>query len=184
VKEVDAVRDILSRLTGASFQVTNTPDDFQNQSLHPIWFVKCTDPAQARTVPHVNEAWKQQDSSIWLESIPLGDTIEWIEVAYGDEAAARSLDVNYSDFATKEFQAKFGRDYPLVYQRIQTYAEVASRVSKARKVSIELRNSGSKGIVVFTFVTKISDPKSKMLSKKITAAVEAMKDAYAQAMQV
>ena len=184
MKEVDAVRDTLSSLTGASFEITNTPDDFQSQSLHPAWFVKCTNLAQARTVPHVNEAWKQQDGSIWLESMPLGDTIDWIEVAYGDEAAAQSLDVNYSDFGTKEFQAKFGREYPLVYQRIQTYAEVASRVSKARKVSVELKNSGSKGIVVFTFVTKIVDPKSTTLSKKITAAVEAMKDAYAQAMQV
>jgi hypothetical protein len=183
-KESEVVQETLSTITGVNFEATNTPDDFKNQSLHPRWFVKCVDTSRARDIPYVNEAWRQEDGTIWLESLPLGDTIDWIEVAYGEEAAARSLDVNYSDFGTKEFQTGFGSEYPLVYQRIQTYVEVAARVSRTRKVHVELRNSGSKGIVVFTFATKIMVSSTKTLGKKVEAGVEALKEAYAQTMQV
>jgi len=104
-KEAEAVSEILSSLTGARFEVSNTPDDFRNQSINPRWFVMCKGMRQARGIPYVNEAWKQHDGTIWLESLPLGDTIDWIEVAYGEEAAAKSIDVNYSDFGSKKFQA-------------------------------------------------------------------------------
>jgi hypothetical protein len=183
-KEAELVRETISKLTGADFEVSNTPDDFRNQSINPRWFVKCRDMTQARNIPHVNEAWKQQDGTIWLESLPLGDTIDWIEAAYGEESAAKSIDVNYSDFGSKKFQEEFGGEYPLVYQRIQTYEEVAGRVSKVRKLHIELRNSGSKGIVVFTFAAKFADTDVKSLGKKIEDCVEALREAYTEAMQV
>lgn len=184
MNEAEAVREVLSSITQVHFEVTNVPDDFQTQSLHARWFIQCLDTKEARAVPHVNKAWQQEDGSVWLESLPLGDTIDWIEVAYGEEAAARSLDTNYSDFGTKDFQAGFGNTFPLVYQRIQTYAEVASRISKEKKVHLELRNNGSKGIVVFTFVSKIGLHDSKTLSTKVEASVEALKEAYTRAMQV
>jgi hypothetical protein len=183
-KEAEAVRETLSKLTGAKFELSNTPDDFRNLSINPRWFVRCKEMVKARNIPYVNEAWKQQDGAIWLESLPLGDTIDWIEAAYGEEAAAKSIDVNYSDFGSKKFQAEFSSEYPLVYQRIQTYEEVAERVSKLWKVHVELRNSGSKGIVVFTFAAKFTDPDAKSLSKKIETGVGALKEAYTQAMQV
>jgi hypothetical protein len=182
-KEAESVKEMLSKLVGSVFEVSNTPDDFQNQSIHPRWFLKCNDRSQANNTPYVNEAWKQPDGTVWLESAPLGDTIDWIEMAYGEEAAAKSIDVNYSDFVSKEFQETFGREYPLVYQRIQQYSEIATQVSSARKVQIELRNSGSKGIVVFTFAAKMKDVEAKSLEKKLSANVEALKDAYTQSMQ-
>lgn len=138
----------------------------------------------SRNIPFVNEVWRDEDDEIWLESLPLGDTIDWIEVAYGEEAAAMSIDVNYSDFGSKEFQKRFEREYPLVYQRIQRYEEVADGVSKSRKVNLELRKSGSKGIVVFTFAAKVTKPEIKSLTRKIESSVDALKEAYGQAMQV
>ena len=182
-KEVDTVVEVLSRLTGASFVVADS-SDIQAKLPRPKWVVRCTDMRQGRRIPYVNEAWKQKDGSLWLASLPLGDTIDWIEVAYGEEAAARSLDVNYSDFGKKEFQSEFGREYPLVYQRILTYAEIATHVSKARNVNLELRNSGSKGIVVFSFASKIKVSDSSPLEKKIGRSVEALKEAYTQAMEI
>jgi hypothetical protein len=183
-KEAESVSEILSKLTGAKFEVSNTPDDFRNQSINPRWFVRCREMTQARNIPHVNEVWRQPDDTIWLESLPLGDTIDWIEAAYGEEAAAKSIDVNYSDFGSKKFQVEFGGEYPLVYQRIQTYHEVAGRVSKVRKVHVELRNSGSKGIVVFTFASRFKGSSGTSLSRKIEASVDALKAAYTEAMQV
>jgi hypothetical protein len=184
ITEAESVRQLLSNLTGAEFEISNTPDDFRNQSINPKWFLKCKDMKQAREIPHINEAWKQKDGTIWLESLPLGDTIDWIEAAYGEEAAAKSIDVNYSDFGSKKFQNEFGNEYPLVYQRVKTYEELAVRVSKVSKVHLELRNSGSKGIVVFTFASIIKGVTSKSMGKKLELNVGALRDAYTQAMQV
>lgn len=183
-KEIETVQAALSSLTGAKFDVSGPPDDFRGQSLRPKWFLKCNDMNEARSIPYVNEVWRQDDSTLWLESLPLGDTIDWIEVAYGEEAAAASIDVNYSDFGTKEFQNRFGREFPLVFQRIQRYEEVADAVSKSSKLHLELRKSGSKGIVVFTFAAKITKPEVKSLTMKVEASVGALKEAYGQAMQV
>lgn len=183
-KEIETVQEILSSLTATRFEITNVPDQFRNRSLQPKWFLKCSDMKRARVVPYLNEIWKQENGEIWLESLPLGDTIDWIEVAYGEESAAASIDVNYSEFDSKEFQARFDREYPLVYQRIQRYEEVADRVSREKKVHLNLRKSGSKGIVVFTFAAKIAKADSKTLAKKLGTGVDALKEAYAQAMQV
>lgn len=182
-KEIETVQLVLSSLTGAKFDVSGAPDDFRGQSLRPKWFLRCDDMDKARSIPYVNEAWRQDDV-VWLESLPLGDTIDWIEVAYGEEAAAASIDTNYSDFGSKDFQKRFGREFPLVYQRIQRYEEVADQVSKGRKLHLELRKSGSKGIVVFTFAAKITKPEVKSLARKVEASVDALKEAYGQAMQV
>jgi hypothetical protein len=183
-KEIEAVQEDLLELTGAKFEVSSVVDEFRSRSLRPKWFLKCTDMNEARRIPHVNEVWKQEDGTAWLESLPLGDTIDWIEVAYGEEEAARSIDVNYSDFDTKAFQARFGAKYPLVFQRIQRYEEVARSVSKARRVHLELRKNGSKGIVVFAFAARIAEVDLKSLAKKMETNIEALKDAYGQAMQV
>ncbi len=184
VKEVEAVQEMLLSLTGTKFEATNVPDQLRNRSLQPKWFLKCNDMQQARVIPYLNEVWKEEEGAIWMESLPLGDTIDWIEVAYGEEAAAASIDVNYSEFGSKEFQARFGREYPLVYQRIQRYEEVADRVSRDKKAHLELRKSGSKGIVVFSFAVRIAKVDSKTLARKIGTSLNALKEAYAQAMQV
>lgn len=184
IKESEIVREVLSSLTGVTFEISGSTGDFRTESLHARWFLKCNDIARARTVPFVNEAWKQPDGAIWLESLPLGDTIDWIEAAYGEESAAKSIDTNYSDFGTAEFQRRFSNEYPLVHQRIQRYEEVAGLVSKNRRVHIELRNSGSKGIVVFTLAARLPKVEAKSLSKKVEVNVEALKEAYNQAMQV
>lgn len=181
---METIQETLLRLTKTKFEATNVPDQFGNRSLQPRWFLKCSDMSQARAIPYLNEIWKEEDGAVWMESLPLGDTIDWIEAAYGEESAAASIDVNYSEFGSKEFQTRFGREYPLVYQRIQRYEEVADRVSSDNKAHLELKKSGSKGIVVFTFAIKIAKVDSKTLLRKISSSVDALKEAYAQAMQV
>jgi hypothetical protein len=181
-KEANEVKDILSNLTGLRFEITNAPDDFRSRFIHPEWFLSCLDSKEAKKFPYVNEAWKDQDGGLWLESLALGDTIDWIEVAYGEDAAANSIDLDYTNFASEKFQAEFGARYPLVRQRIQSYEEIAEGVSKVRKVHLEVRNSGSKGIVVFTLVAKLSMG-TKSLDKRLEVSVAALREAYTQATQ-
>jgi len=49
---------------------------------------------------------------------------------------------------------------------------------------VELRNNGSKGIVVFTLGARLADSDIESLAKRIEANVDALKEAYTQAMSV
>jgi len=103
--------------------------------------------------------------------------------SYGEEAGAESLDLNYSDFSDRKLRAEFERKYPLVQQRIQYCELIAEEAAKKHGVHLELRSSGSKGIVVFTLAARISAQDSASLGKHVDACVAALRDAYAQAMQ-
>jgi len=182
VSEVETVRKAIMKLTGAEFVIANPSE------LHPgyhnlDWFIQRSDLRKLREVAHINSAWKERQGPVWIESSPLGDTVDWIESAYGDEAAANSLDTDYSDFQSKAFQAEFGALYPVVLRRIQRYADIVEDISKSRRVHLELRKSGSKGIVVFTLAARIGDVDSKTLEKKLETNIEALKEAFHLATQ-
>jgi hypothetical protein len=173
--------ELLSKITGAPFQVSKPhPEDPVNREKL-VWFVSYRDASFVSKVPYVQRAWKSKGEII-LESTDLGDMLEWIELAYGEEAAGRSLNTDYSGLSSKELQTKFGKEYPLVYQKIRMYEGIVTEISKKRSVRVELRYSGSKGILTFTFTARLEDdPKS--LETRIEANVEALKHAYGQAMK-
>jgi hypothetical protein len=181
VNQAETVREELVKLTGAKFAIANPSES--HPGYHNVeWFIRCTD-IKMREIAHVNSVWKEEKGPIWVESYPLGDTIEWIELAYGEEAAVNSLDTEYSDFQSKESQAEFSTLYPLVMRRILRYEDLAADISTRRKVHVELKKSGSKGIVVFTLAAKITDFDSKSLEKKLEMNIEALKEAFQLATQ-
>jgi hypothetical protein len=179
----ERVRELISKATGAKFEVVTPPADHPLPISDVEWFMRCRVLEDIKKTPYLNSVWKERGGPIWLESLMLGDTFSWIESAYGEEAAVAAIDMNFSDFASKEFQAGFVKDFPLVYRRIQTYQGIAEQTAMKRKAHLELRESGSKGIVVFSLVVKIAD-KELRLEEKINAGIEALKDAYAVINQV
>jgi hypothetical protein len=180
--EAEVVKSLLSSITGAPFRISSPEADESFLKEKPIWFVWCPDAFYLDKMGHTQRAWRDS-SGIVLESAILGDTIDWLELAYGEEAAAKSLDMDFSNFSSKEFRVEFASEFPLVHQRIQTYEAIATEVSKNRRIHIELRHNGSKGIVVFTFAARF-EADSKSLTKKVEVNVEALREAYQQAAQI
>lgn len=180
-KEEETVRDTLSKITGAKFEVLQTPSDYHFPVKNIQWFIRCRVLDDIRKTPYLNASWRETGGPIWLESLVIGDTINWIETAEGEEAAGKSLDIDYSEFDSQKFQAEFGRNHPLVFKQIQRNEAVVERLAKSFKVNLEFRKSGSKGIAVFSFAAKIPDFDSKTLEEKLRTNVEALKEAYQQA---
>ncbi len=178
----EKTKELLSQFTAAPFHISEPHPDDPVRREAPDWFVSYTDASYVSKVPYVQRAWKSKGEII-LESTDLGDTIDWIESAYGEEAAAESLDINYSNFTNKEFQIDFAKRYPLIHQRIQTYETIAVGISRTQKVHLELGHSGSKGIVTFALRARFRAD-SKSVAKQVEANVKALKDAYEQIMQV
>lgn len=169
----------MSEATGSRFEIVQPHYEGQLPITDLQWFIRCRGLDDIKRTPYLNTVWKQRDGPITLESLAFGDTMDWIDSAYGDEEATRSLDMSY-DFSNDDFKAEFRRRYPLVYQRIQTYEAIAAEVSRRRRVTLELKKNGSKGIVTFTLAVLLKAD-SKSLATRIKAAVEALKEAYQQA---
>jgi hypothetical protein len=180
--EAELVRGLVSKATDARFEAVQPPPDHPLPIQNLAWFIRCRKLEDIEKTRYLNTVWKERDGPIWLESLAVGDTMGWIESAYGQESAISSLDLDYSQFPSKEFQTEFKVKFPSVCERIAAYEEIAARVSKKRGVQIELRPNGSKGIVVFTLAAKIQARDQGALSEEILTNVEALKDVFAETM--
>jgi hypothetical protein len=179
VSEEGEIAKSLSRITGAPFEPHPLhPEDTLNKEK-PEWVVSYRDAAYVSKVPYVHRAWKDK-IGVHLESTSLGDTIDWIEAVYGEDVAGKSLEVDYSDFESKEFRERFGSEYPRVFQRILSYEEVASKIWKLRRIPVELRKDGSKGIAEFTFVVTLP-PGPTVQKDKLEEGVRILREVWEEA---
>ena len=181
VNEKDFVRETVSKATGVHFEVVPPNPAFPLAVDHLDWFMRCRNKEEITKAPYLNALWKEKRVGIWLESLALGDTIDWIELAYGDEKATSSLDIDYSRFEEPSFQQDFKQKFPIVLGRIKEDELVAAEVSKKRKVSLQIRRAGSKGMLVFTLAALVKSPKSASqpsLGRAIEKSVAALKEAY------
>jgi hypothetical protein len=181
--EQEFVRETVSNATGVHFEVVAPHPAFPLAVDRLEWFMRCRNKEEIAKAPYLNAAWKEKGVGIWLESLAVGDTIDWIELAYGDEKAGASLDIDYSHFEDKSFQEDFNMRFPIVMERIKEYEQVAADVSRKRKVQLQVRRAGSKGMLVFTVAALSRSPKRATLASlgsALTKNVSALKEAYVE----
>jgi hypothetical protein len=181
--EQEFVRDAVSKATGVTFEVVAPHPAFPLAVDKLEWFMRCRNRDEIAKSPYLNTVWKEKGVGIWLESLAVGDTIDWIELAYGEERAGESLDTDYSDFDDPSFQAEFNRKFPIVLGRIREYEEAVARFARRKRCHLEVRRAGSKGMLVFTIAARVSTPKGLSpvaLGSAIRKNVSALKDAYQQ----
>ena len=149
--------------------------------------MRCRNREEIAKAPYLNAVWKERGVGIWLESLAVGDTIDWIELAYGDEKVGESLDIDYSRFDDPSFQEDFTQRFPIVMRRIREYEQVAADISKKRKVKLQIRRAGSRGMLVFTVAALVESPKratQASLRSAIKKNVSALKETYQQIAQL
>jgi hypothetical protein len=181
MSEQEFVRETVSKATGVQFEVVAPHPGFPLPVDHLEWFMRCRNKEEITKAPYLNAAWKEVGVGIWLESLAVGDTIDWIELAYGDERAGESLDIDYSRFDDSAFQADFNQKFPIVMGRIREYQEAAAAVSKRMDVHLEIRRAGSRGILVFTVAARVETPKGatrESLGSIIIKSASALDEAY------
>jgi hypothetical protein len=181
--EKEFVREEVSKATGVHFEVVAPHPAFPLPLDRLEWFMRCRNKDEIGNAPYLNVVWKERGVGIWLESLAVGDTIDWIELAYGEERAGESLDLDYSQFDEPSFKAEFNRKFPIVMARIREYEEAAAGISKRRRVHLEIRRAGSRGMLVFTIAARVSVSKGASLSalgSAIRRSVSALKEAYEQ----
>jgi hypothetical protein len=168
VDEKVLVREALLEATGASFEVVAPNPAFPLPVESLEWFMRCRNKDEIEAAPYLNTVWKEKGGRIWMESLALGDTIDWIEL-------------DYSRFDEDWFQADFNRRFPIIMARIREYEGVVAGISKTRRLHLEIRRAGSKGMLVFTIAARVDVPKGagpESLRSTIKKNAQALKEAY------
>jgi len=181
VSEKDLVRETVSEATGVHFEVVPPHPAFPLPVEKLDWFMRCRDKNEIASAPYLNVAWKERGGAVWMESLVVGDTVDWIEIAYGDEKAGQSLDIDYSRFDDPAFQDDFKMRFPIVIGRIREYEEAVAAVAGGTKTKLELRRSGTKGMLVFTVAAKVEVRKGasqETLRSAVRKNAAALKEAY------
>jgi hypothetical protein len=181
--EQEFVRETVANATGVHFEVVAPHPAFPLAVDRLEWFMRCRNKEEIAKAPYLNAVWKEKGAGIWLESLAVGDTVDWIELAYGDEKAGASLDIDYSRFDDESFQEDFSQRFPIVMERIREYEQAAAAVSKRRKMQLQIRRAGSKGMLVFTVAALVRSPKRASLASlgsAVTKSVSALKEAYGE----
>jgi hypothetical protein len=181
--EREFVREEISTATGVHFEIVAPNPAFPLAVDRLDWFMRCRNREEITKAPYLNAAWREKGVGIWLESLAVGDTVDWIEIAYGDEKVGESLDIDYSRFDDPAFQEDFGQRFPIVLGRIKKYERVVAEISKKEKVKLQIRRAGSRGMLVFTIAALVAVPKSASqatLRSAIRKNVSALKETYGE----
>lgn len=180
MSEAEVVRETLSRLTDSPFEIS---DGSRGVSLPPEsvkWLVWCPDVAYIKNTAHVSTVWEGNDGNIWLESIDIGNTADWVEEDYGEQGRVESLKMSYDNFSKPANRLKFGKSFPLVLQRLAVYDEMMERISKKTRVHLEIKHDVGHGLVFFCLCAKVQakdmNPKSRIV--RVEEGVRTLKESY------
>jgi len=183
--EAELVREVVSGVTGAKFEVVSPPPGFPfPKGLE--WLVRCRSLPDIKKVPYLNTVWREADGPVWLESLVLGDSVDWIGLAYGPEMADESLNLDYARMDDAAFKAELGKRFPLVLERLERYSGIAARVSAKTKTHLEIRRAGSGGMIVFTLAARmnVTRPSRASLLRRVRGNVGALRVAYSEILEL
>jgi hypothetical protein len=173
------VRDALFRITGMHFEIRE-PDRLDLDHFGTArWFVTCREVTEARKIPYVNIAWADRDDVIWLESVEIGDTLEWIFQHYGDAGVARVKKMDLMDFPSVRAREELGNQFPKVIRRLEMYEEFLKNLSAKHGVQLEMRYQSSKETASVRLAAKITaENELRSVLSEIRRAVKALSEAY------
>jgi hypothetical protein len=180
MNEAERIREAVSELTGARFEIRETsalPAVF----ARAVWFMRCREITQASKIPYVNCLWRE-GNAIRIESLTMGNASQWIEQTYGEEAVYPIVGADMTEFGSAVFRNEFLKPFPKVKKKLDGYEQVLKRVSKEYGTKLEIRYEGRKGLASFFLDAVVdwnpSDIKSEL--KAIATAIDGLKEAYQQ----
>lgn len=174
--EASAVRDLMSRLNGAPYEVSKPPKDFRAK---PEWFVWSPDASYAEKTGHAWAVWLDSSDKIRLESVDFGDTTDWVEASYGEKGAVKAMSFDYTVSAEEVVRTKIAKEFPLVGRRLSKCDKVIVDVASKSGVPLELLVEGVKGKAWFKVTATLAKKSSWALDEKsIELANGALKEAF------
>jgi flagellin-specific chaperone FliS len=178
IEEAYSLRDTISKVTGVEYDIREALPDFPPHADHASWYLLGREFREPKGIPYASTIWEDLDGRVYLESMYVGNTTEWIGPAYGEAGIIKGLKIDYSNFdRAKEVLAEM---FPLVKKRLDRYETIFTNTSSKYQVNLSLRCAGDMGGATFFIVAKIEgkDLTSEKKVETIKQNVEALKEAW------
>jgi hypothetical protein len=177
-EEAYSLRDIISKVTGVGYDVREALPDFPPPGNHASWYLLGREFRGPSGTPYASTVWEDRDGRVYLESMYIGNTTEWIGPTYGEAGVIRGLKIDYSVF--DRARKSLAEMFPLVEERLDRYESILTNTSSKYHVNLRLRCDGGMGGATFFIVAKI-EGKGLTAEKKaetIKQNVEALRAAW------
>jgi hypothetical protein len=165
---VETIRSSVSQFVGAEYEIMEARPGFPPFGEGYKWFMRCPFVEDMSKTAHANSLWENGRDEIWIESLPLGDTIRWVEVHYGEDATVKLHSMDLTNFGDKSVRKRLGEFFPIIYQSLEDYERILSDASRKSRVTLSMRYAGHKEIAVLFADAKI-DARGLGLEAKLDA---------------
>ena len=170
------MRQIVSSLTNAKFEITAS-GRYPLPANSVEWFMWCPEITESREIPYVNVVWGGTNGEVYFDSLPIGNTTSWVELAYGEEAAQEAMAIDYADF--QGARSKFEQDFPLAARRLSAYEKIIQNVSSKKGIRVSMFVHGRAGRATFRIRAQLAASKpSEDARSRIASTIETMKEAW------
>ena len=174
--EPEVVRETLEGFNGAPYTITSPHPESHMASVNPRWFVSCLDGAYYNATAHAKSAWSDNEGKVWVDSAHF-DAIDWVEETYGEKAAIKAMDIDYTNLSMEEVQERL-KVFPSVYDRIETYKRVLNDASYRTGISLVMVAEGKPAAVWLLFRGQVRTDGPRELAMGLRKTIEVLKEVY------
>jgi hypothetical protein len=172
--EADAIRAGMVRWTRAKYNLMLPNPRDPPSSDSEKWLIIAAERSQAKLTFHARAVWKDDAGTVWVESFLLGNTIDLIELTYGEEGLIEADNLDLTEFFKPEVREEFGDRFPIVYAYLLGYEKILAKISARRDVQLQMGYVGDVGGAVFYMEAKIERADLNFESKLETIRLSAL----------
>ena len=177
-EDAHSLRDVVSKVTGMEYGIREALPYFPPPADHATWYLLGREFRRPKGTPYANVLWEDGARNIFVQSIEIGGSEDWIGPIYGEEGIIAAMRMDYStpDRGRKTIAKKF----PEVEKRIRRHEGIVSDISSKHHVVMSLQRDGEVGNGTFRIETKITRDRTKKDIEAIKRNVEALKEAWSE----
>lgn len=185
-KEVESIRDALSKFAHVKYGITEPEPDFPPSSNGLEWFLRIDDLRDAKRAEYAVSIWEDGRGSAWIQSAGLGDLAELVSDEYDIELYRKFAKLDLRNFASPVVREKFARLFPTLGAYLAKCDESVKEVGSKTGLRLQMRFSGGLDenigeYVLFWMIAEL-DVKGMDLRKKVQK-IEIGLDAMREALQ-
>lgn len=175
LNEAETLGTMISNLSGTRYDIRKSLPDFPPHSDETGWYLLLT--GEISKVAHARTVWVDKEGRLLIESMSLGDTVEWIELEYGEEGAVAATNPGDSDL--RLVRRYLAERFPLVDERLAAYQTILDDISLKRGISLAMRVQGTSLVATFFMdgIVEVNGLKEDQKSEQVGLVLKGLQEA-------
>jgi hypothetical protein len=152
-EEAYSLRELMEKGADSKYEIVTAIPEFPPSQDHATWYLLGKRTAGHGSIPYASIAWESDRGQLFIQSIYLGNTNEWLEASYGEDAVISGMKIDYRDF--QNARGILAKNFPAVERTLQRYEKALAKVSSKESLNLTLRCDGVEGLATFYLLAKI-----------------------------